>query len=125
MAHGMAYRWHPIHCWQLPKKHDGPCWDVVHHNTECGNAWNHPCTKPLSLMLSIVGFAPPDSTVLDPFCGSGTTGVAAIRLGRKFIGIEKNHDYAQIARDRLAAEEEGSTLQARRAGQLSLLAGVK
>jgi DNA modification methylase len=76
-------------------------------------------------MLSIVGFAPPDSTVLDPFCGSGTTGVAAIRLGRKFIGIEKNHDYAQIARDRLAAEEEGSTLQARRAGQLSLLAGVK
>ena len=43
------------------------------------------------------------STVLDPFAGSGTTGVVAKRLRRDFIGCEINHDYAQMATDRIAA----------------------
>jgi DNA modification methylase len=47
------------------------------------------------------GSAPGD-TVLDPFCGSGTTGVVALRHGRKFLGIELNPEYAEMARRRIA-----------------------
>ena len=78
----------------------------------------HPTAKPLDLMLQLVTlFTDPDETILDPFAGSGTTGVAALRLGRRFIGIEKDPKYFQLACDRLRAEENGSTLQASRAGQ--------
>lgn len=59
--------------------------------------------------------------VLDPFCGSGTTGVSALRRGCRFIGFERDPHYAQVARDRLAAEAESSSIHARRAGQLALL----
>ena len=47
------------------------------------------------------GIEPIPCTILDPFCGSGTTGVVALRHGRDFIGIELNPDYAQMARDRI------------------------
>jgi len=81
----------------------------------------HPVPKPLSWMLWSVRLASVDAeTILDPFAGSGTTGVAAIRLGRRFIGIEKDEKYFQLACDRLRAEENGSTLQAARAGQEAL-----
>jgi site-specific DNA-methyltransferase (adenine-specific) len=49
---------------------------------------------------------PPGGTVLDPFAGSGSTGVAAKRLGFKFIGIEMNDEYVEIARRRLESAEE-------------------
>ena len=82
----------------------------------------HPCQKPLPMMLQIVrASSRPGDTILDPFCGSATTGVAALRLGRKFIGIEKDPTYFALACERLRAEEQGSTLQASRAGQLPLL----
>jgi DNA modification methylase len=45
--------------------------------------------------------SPPGSVILDPFCGSGTTGLAALRRGRSFIGIEKEPEYVEIARRRL------------------------
>jgi len=44
---------------------------------------------------------PPDGIILDPFVGSGTTCIAAKQLGRKFIGIELNPEYVEIARARL------------------------
>lgn len=44
---------------------------------------------------------PPGGLVLDPFAGSGSTGVAAVRLGFKFIGIERESEYCEIARKRL------------------------
>lgn len=47
------------------------------------------------------GSAPGD-LVLDPFCGSGTTGVVALRHGRRFLGIDLNPEYAQMARQRIA-----------------------
>jgi site-specific DNA-methyltransferase (adenine-specific) len=47
---------------------------------------------------------PPIGTILDPFMGSGSTGVAALREGFKFIGIELNPEYAEIARKRIENE---------------------
>lgn len=85
----------------------------------------HPTMKPLSLMTELVElFTDPDELILDPFCGSGTTGVAALRLGRRFIGIEREAKWAELSRERLRAEESGSTLQARRAGQRTLFGGT-
>lgn len=56
---------------------------------------NHPTEKPVSLMEKVVGWTA--GTVLDPFMGSGTTGVACAKLGRKFIGIELEPKYFDIA----------------------------
>ena len=50
-----------------------------------------------------LSFAPHTKIVLDPFMGSGTTGVAAVRSERRFIGIERDPDYFQIALERLEA----------------------
>ena len=77
--------------------------------------------KPLSLMLDLVtAFSEPGETVLDATCGPGTTGVAALRLGRSFIGCELLQDRAEMARERLAAEDRGLSLQAVRKGQLGI-----
>lgn len=51
----------------------------------------------------ILAGCPPDGTVLDPFAGSGTTGVAAKRLGRRFTGIEISPAYCKLAAERIAA----------------------
>jgi len=55
--------------------------------------------------------------------GSGTTGVACIRTGRRFVGIELDEQYFQIAVDRIKSELDGLTPTERKAGQLSLLKG--
>lgn len=57
----------------------------------------HPTQKPIALMAWCLGFVPNARTILDPFMGSGTTGVAAIRSGRQFIGIEREPKYFDIA----------------------------
>lgn len=62
---------------------------------------NHPCQMPLEVMTNIVGILPDDATIIDPFMGSGTTGVACKKLGRKFIGIEMSQDYFDIAKNRI------------------------
>jgi len=62
----------------------------------------HPCPKPLDWGLQLVEkLSEPGQIVLDPFLGSGTTGVAAIQLGRKFIGIEREPKYFDIACQRI------------------------
>jgi len=62
---------------------------------------DHPTVKPLDLMRYLVRvYAPEMGIVLDPFCGSGTTGVAALELSREFVGIELSVEYADIARKR-------------------------
>lgn len=72
------------------------------HRPTGGN--NHPTVKPVKLMEYLIRLiAPPASTVLDPFCGSGTTGVAARSLGYSFIGIEMNPEYCEIARKRIGS----------------------
>ena len=63
---------------------------------------DHPTQKPLALMRWCLGFLPDAETILDPFMGSGTTGVACVKLGRKFIGIEIDEGYFDIACKRIA-----------------------
>jgi len=66
------------------------------------NKSGHPTGKPLGLYESFVSdFSDAGETILDPFMGSGTTGVACANLGRKFIGIEKELSYFSIAESRL------------------------
>jgi DNA modification methylase len=72
---------------------------------------NHPCPKPLSLMEALVrDFTDPGELICDPFAGSGTTGVACIRLGRRFIGWERDPKYFAIAVKRLRAAREQMTM---------------
>lgn len=61
----------------------------------------HMTQKPLDVMRQLVKICPEGGTVLDPFMGSGTTGVAAIVEGRRFIGCEKVDHYAEIAERRI------------------------
>ncbi len=64
---------------------------------------HHPTVKPLALMRWLVGLvAPAGGVVLDPFCGSGTTGCAAVLEDRLFIGIEREPEYVTVARARIA-----------------------
>ena len=66
----------------------------------------HPTQKPEALLARVILAASrPDNLVLDPFCGTGTTGAVAHRLGRRFIGIERDDDYAAAARRRIATIE--------------------
>jgi site-specific DNA-methyltransferase (adenine-specific) len=72
---------------------------ISHHWS--GEEKNHPTQKPLIIMQWSIEQAGNPQTILDPFMGSGTTGVAAIQLGRKFIGIEREPKYFEIACKRI------------------------
>ena len=66
----------------------------------------HPTQKPEALLARVILAASrPDDLVLDPFCGTGTTGAVAKRLGRRFVGIEREQAYAKRGRERIAAVE--------------------
>lgn len=69
----------------------------------------HPTEKPIPLMRELLqDFTNPGDTILDPFMGSGTTGVACAKMGRRFIGIELDKKYFDIACERIArAYEQG------------------
>jgi modification methylase len=72
---------------------------------EAGNK-AHSTQKPESLLHRVLlASSHPGDVVLDPFFGSGTTGAVAKRLGRRFIGIERDSDYVRLARKRIAAVE--------------------
>jgi site-specific DNA-methyltransferase (adenine-specific) len=67
----------------------------------------HETQKPLALMEALIrDFTDEGETILDPFAGSGTTGVACRRLGRRFIGFERDPKYAAIAEKRIAGARE-------------------
>ena len=68
----------------------------------------HPTQKPLRLMKWCLSFVPDANTILDPFMGSGTTGVAAVQMGRDFIGIEREAKYFDAACRRIEdAQRQG------------------
>lgn len=68
---------------------------------------HHTAGKPVEVMRGIVAIADPGTVILDPFAGSGSTGVAALLEGRRFIGIERETAYLEIAAERLHAAESG------------------
>ena len=118
---------------QLPPTNDWLIWHKVNDGrsfSECEMAWTnfgrqtrhishhwagevkrHPTMKPTSVMQWCVAQAElaPNALILDPFTGSGSTGVAAVQLGYRFIGIEREASYCDIARRRIEdAAAQGS-----------------
>jgi DNA modification methylase len=80
---------------------------------ERGAGNTHPTVKPAALMRYLCRLVtPPGGVVLDPFTGSGTTGVAALAEGFSFIGIEREADFAEIARRRCGIDDE-TTVESR------------
>ncbi len=72
----------------------------------------HPTQKPLRLVRrALLASTREGELVLDPFCGSGTTGVAAKELGRFFVGAELERDHAELAGRRIRAAERGGVLR--------------
>jgi len=72
---------------------------------EKGEGNNHPTVKPIKLMeylVKLTSMPNPDQIYLDPFLGSGTTGVACKNLNRNFIGIELDDKYFQIVKERIS-----------------------
>ena len=71
------------------------------------NDFNHPCPVPVQLMERIILLTSNvGDLIVDPFMGSGTTGVACMRTGRRYIGFEISEEYCQMAQDRIKKLEE-------------------
>jgi site-specific DNA-methyltransferase (adenine-specific) len=101
--------------WSLPRAGDeeleadgqGRIWTLTSPRSEEKAHGKHPTQKPVSLLRRIIAAtAPEGGLVVDPFAGSGTTGVAALRLGRRFLGIEQDPAWLALARARLEAESD-------------------
>lgn len=76
---------------------------VYTHCVNAGRQGEHPTEKPLPLMRDILAdYTQPGELICDPFLGSGTTGVAAVKLGRRFIGIEKSEKWFDLALRRIS-----------------------
>jgi DNA modification methylase len=103
-----------IHLCNGPGKFHDLCGsNVLRFGRVRGQDKDHPTQKPVDLLQSLVRVvAPRDGLVVDPFCGSGSTGVACVREGRRFLGVERDPEYCEVARSRLAGEAEQRTLLA-------------
>lgn len=76
---------------------------VYTHCVNTARQGEHPTEKPLSLMLELLrDYTQPGETICDPFAGSGTTGVAAVKAGRLFVGIERDEKWFDLARRRIS-----------------------
>ncbi len=79
--------------------------NVLHMATECANR-NHSATFPVALPAWFIKlFTQPGDTILDPFVGSGTTALAAIELGRSYVGIDINPEYIELAQQRTSQKQ--------------------
>lgn len=77
-------------------------WDIPTPPSREKAFGHHPTQKPIALLQRVVlASSRPGDLVLDPFSGSGTTGVASLQLGRRFIGIEREQQYLELSRRRL------------------------
>jgi DNA modification methylase len=79
-------------------------WAGFQRDSQAGHIHLHPMEKPVALMKWCLGWFPNATTILDPYMGSCPTGVACVRTGRKFIGIEIEEQYFAIAVRRIEAE---------------------
>ena len=120
-----GYSWRGIGVWRKPQGRSRPTAGGLWNDTEfivwgskgrrsgacLPGVWEaasprdklHQTEKPQAALRDLVRFAPEGGLVLDPFAGSGSTGVAALMAGRRFIGIELSGEYVDISRRRLAA----------------------
>lgn len=74
---------------------------------------DHPCERPVDLYSWCIQYLPNPRTILDPYMGSGSCGVAAVQMGRKFIGIEREPTYFDIACKRIEdAQRQGQLFEA-------------
>lgn len=97
-------------------------WNGLHRDSERGVVREHPTQKPVALMEWIIArWSKPGDVVLDPYLGSGTTAIAAKRLGRHFLGFEISPEYCEVSRRRLAAIDAQPTLFAPPAEQERML----
>lgn len=81
----------------------------------------HPTVKPLRLMRRVVElYTDPGELVVDLYAGSGSTGIACLQLGRRFVGFERDPAHAAGAREALAAAAAGLQVGQHRAGQLPI-----
>lgn len=76
-------------------------WEINQVKNVSSEKTEHPCQMPYEVMRRIVGILPEGYTIIDPFMGSGTTGLACKELGRNFIGIELDEKYFEISKRRL------------------------
>lgn len=113
--------------YQLSKNWDSPKDKLLNPGKQMRSVWSiattprsekthgdHPTQKPLELLRRLIEVCTAEgNTVLDPFCGSGTTGVAAVSAGRTFIGIEMESQYLELSRERIdeAASFQGQGLK--------------
>lgn len=81
-------------------------WNVNQVKNVSKDKTKHPCQMPIEVMKNIIGILPKGSLIIDPFMGSGTTGVACKDLGYDFIGIELDEEYFKIAKERLRLNNE-------------------
>lgn len=94
-----------IHCWRKPFFPQGELSDKGRWiSAPVGKSkYDHPTVKPQKIMRKCVtNGSERGGVILDPFCGSGSTGVAALAMGRKFIGIEQDKEFFKIACDRVS-----------------------
>lgn len=76
-------------------------WNINQVKNVSKKSIGHPCVMPLEVMKNVIGILPEGYTIIDPFMGSGTTGLACKELGRDFVGIEIDKGYYEIARSRI------------------------
>lgn len=85
----------------------GDVWTDIHRVKHNKYRDNHPCQLPVHLLERIILMSTDEGdVVLDPFMGTGTTAIAAKRLGRRFVGFELAPEYVKITRGKLAQEDE-------------------
>jgi len=76
---------------------------IYTHCVNTGRQGEHPTEKPLPLMADLIlDYTRPGELICDPFCGSGTTGVAAVKSGRQFVGIERDEKWFDLSRRRIS-----------------------
>lgn len=80
----------------------------------------HQAVKPDVILSELVKLCPPGGLVLDPFNGSGSTGIAATRAGLRYVGFEISPYWAELSRERIRADLAGSTLRDAQQGQAAL-----
>ena len=88
-----------------------PDWEIIARNRETTVKNFHPTTKPILLFSYLAElFCQPKGIILDPFMGSGTSGIACMKMGKGFVGIERELEYFKIAKERLKQYTEQQSL---------------